>query len=119
MKKIKNFPKEDGHIESILIGYGIVKVSFQTWDCRQLILIYSDVEELHEHNSVFGDIGQYIEDKLANNFTRYKFKDADDAIVLEIEAKSLDIIEVGHNADINTALFDVGYDYIGNQTLKE
>ncbi len=85
MKELKNFPECDGHIESILIGCRIVKVSFQTWDAKKLVLIYTDVEN---------------------------------DLVLSIIAKSVKIFEVGENADINNALFDVGYEYIGGQELK-
>ena len=34
---------------------------------------------------------------------------------LELFAKSIKIFEIGNKADINSALFDVGYDYIGDQ----
>lgn len=35
-KNLDSFPSEDGHIESILIGFDQVKVSFQTWDSKKL-----------------------------------------------------------------------------------
>ncbi len=34
MKELKSFSECDGHIESILIGWRIVKVSFQTWSAK-------------------------------------------------------------------------------------
>lgn len=48
MKELKLFSECDGHIESILIGYSNVKVSFQTWDCRKLVLIYNEVESIND-----------------------------------------------------------------------
>lgn len=60
MKKLDSFPVADGHIESILIGAWQVKISFQTWDSRQLILIYNDVESITSSESVYHDIDTYI-----------------------------------------------------------
>ena len=119
MKEQKIFPECDGHIESILIGYRMVKVSFQTWDARKLILIYDDVESVQEQNSVFGDISYYQTTQMEDGFCQYEFFDTDDNLVLKILANSVKIFETEHNADINSALFDVGYDYIGGQTYKE
>ncbi len=45
----------------------------------------------------------------------YAFLGVDNDLVLSIHAKSVRIFEVGENADINSALFDVGYEYIGDQ----
>lgn len=118
MKELKNFPGCDGHIESILIGCRIVKVSFQTWDAKKLVLIYTDVESVKEQNSVFGDISEYSITKMNDEFIQYAFLDVENDLVLSILAKSVKIFEVGENADINNALFDVGYEYIGGQELK-
>ena len=38
MKELKDFPECDGHIESILIGCRMVKVSFQTWNAKKWFL---------------------------------------------------------------------------------
>lgn len=46
------------------------------------------------------------------------FFDVENDLVLSILAKSVKIFEVGKNADINSALFDVGYEYIGGQELE-
>ena len=73
MKERQSFPECDGHIESILIGCGVVKVSFQTWDCKKLVLIYRDVESVAEKNSVFGDISLYEEKRLDGGLTEYSF----------------------------------------------
>lgn len=43
MRELKTFPAADGHIESVLIGFRKVKISFQTWDRKKLVLIYDDV----------------------------------------------------------------------------
>lgn len=115
MKELELFPECDGHIESILIGYSSVKVSFQTWDCRKLVLIYDEVESINDQSSVFRDIGLYETAKLANGFIKYKFYDTDNNLILDLVAKSIKIFEIGNKADINSALFDVGYDYIGDQ----
>lgn len=119
MRELKNFPECDGHIESILIGLRVVKVSFQTWDSRKLALVYYDVESVEEQNSVFGDIAQYTETKMENGFIKYSFEDSYGHVVLNIFAKSIRIFKVGNDADINCALFDVGFDYIGNQNFYD
>ena len=119
MKERQSFPECDGHMESILIGCGVVKVSFQTWDCKKLVLIYRDVESVAEKNSVFGDISLYEEKRLDGGLTEYSFWDAEDTLVLRLRAGSLNIFVVGDNADINAALFDVGYEYIGNQNWRD
>lgn len=95
-----------------------MKVSFQTWDCRKLVLIYDGVESVNEQGSVFLDIGLYETAKLADGFTKYTFYDVDNNLVLNLIAKSIQIFEVGEKADINSALFDVGYEYIGDQFYK-
>lgn len=118
MKELKSFSECDGHIESILIGWRIVKVSFQTWSAKKLILIYYDVESVKEENAVFGDISEYTITKMNHEFIQYAFFDEDNHLVLDILAKSVRIFEVGENADINSALFDVGYEYIGGQELE-
>ena len=119
MKQLKNFPSNDGHIESILIGSDVVKVLFQTWDCRKLVIIYNDVAEVIENRSVYHDIGEYrIEVK--DGKTYYKFFDAweDDRLCLTICAGKAEIYEVGTGAGINEALLDTGYEYIGGQSLE-
>lgn len=115
MKELKSFSECDGHIESILIGCRTVKVSFQTWNAKKLVLIYDDVESVKEQNSVFGDISEYTTAKTDDEYTQYEFFDANNNSVLSILAKSVRIFETGENADINSALFDVGYEYIGGQ----
>ena len=119
MKELKVFPECDGHIERIVIGYRSVKVSFQTWNCRKLVLIYDEVESINDQSSVFRDIGLYEKTKSENEFTKYSFYDTDDNLILDILAKYIKIFEVGDTADINNALFDVGYDYIGNQCVHK
>lgn len=118
MKELKDFPECDGHIESILIGCRMVKVSFQTWNAKKMVLIYFDVESVQERNSVFGDISEYTITKINDEFIQYAFFDGDGDLVLSIFAKSVRVFEVGGNADINSALFDVGYEYIGGQNME-
>lgn len=118
-KRIKNFPESDGHIKSILIGLRVAKVSFQTRDSPKLVLIYNDVESVEEQNFVFGDIAQYTETKMENGFIKYSFEDSYGYVVLNIFTQSIRIFKVGNNADINCALFDVEFDYIGNQNFHD
>lgn len=120
MKKIDSFPAADGHIESILIGVWQVKISFQTWNSRQLILIYNDVESITSSESVYHDIDAYDIDQTNNNkfiYTFYYSKNSSELkAVLTIYAGTMEIYETGKLAsDINSALFDVGYDYVGDQ----
>lgn len=119
LQRLDCFPVEDGHIESILIGVEVVKVSFQTWDARQLVLIYRDVESVSESHAVYNDISKYTVTQLKDGLNRFCFFDGwhDDRLVLSIEAKTIEIVETGQNGGINSALFDVGYDYIGNQDV--
>lgn len=118
IKELKCFPECDGHIESILIGCRMAKVSFQTWDTRELVLIYDDVDSVKEQNSVFGDISEYTISKGEDGVFQYSFTDINDNVVLDIHARSVRIFEVGEGSDINCALFNVGYEYIGRQHLE-
>lgn len=115
MKELNGFSECDGHIESILIGCRTVKVSFQTWNAKRLVLIYSDTESVIEHNSVFGDISEYTITETNNEYTKYTFVDTNNDSVLSICARSVRVFEIGENADTDSALFDVGYEYIGGQ----
>lgn len=121
IKRLNNFPSEDGHIESLLIGVDKVKVSFQTWDARQLVLIYEDVETINSSHAVYGDIGEYTITEIADGIKQFKFFSSweEGKLVLCIEAKSVEIFEVGQEGGINSALFDVGYEYIGGQDINE
>ena len=38
--KRNSFPVADGHIESILIGCDDVKVSFQSWNAKKIVIIF-------------------------------------------------------------------------------
>lgn len=121
--KIKkdSFPAEDGHIESILIGVDQAKVSFQTWDSRKLVLIFNNIGSTMSSHSVYGDISRFEVISIDNGYKRFVFYSAwydennEDKQALSIEAESLEIFQVGAGAEINSALFDVGYEYIGDQ----
>ncbi len=121
IQKLDFFPTEDGHIESILIGVDCVKVSFQTWDSRKLVLIYKEVENIRATHAVYEDIGNFHAELVNSELSRFIFYSAwepqqnSEQEVLLIEAKEMNIYQVGLNADINSAVFDVGYEYIGNQ----
>ncbi|MBR1701563.1 MAG: hypothetical protein IJ716_06355 [Lachnospiraceae bacterium] len=114
--RLDSFPSDDGHIESILIGCEDAKVSFQTWNGKALTIIFRDVDKITSNHSVYGDIGDFVCSDLKGDYKRYSFKDAStDEIVLDIDSKSMEIYDTGFAKDINGAIFDVGYDYIGNQ----
>lgn len=121
IEKKESFPAEDGHIESILIGVEQAKVSFQTWDSRKLLLIFDNVEMIVSSHSVYDDIGRFEIISGTNNFKKYIFYSAwhdeksEDKEVLTIEAEKMEIFQVGIGAEINSAIFDVGYEYIGDQ----
>ena len=117
------FSSNDGHIESIIIGVCQVKVSFQTWDGTQLVLIFNGAENVTSSNSVYCDMGEFYVREQADGLNRYIFEDAwgdsenhAPKICLEIEARELKIYEAGKSEDINSALFDVGTDFVGGQT---
>lgn len=121
IQKKDSFPAEDGHIESILIGVDQVKISFQTWDSRKLILLYDHVEMIISSHSVYGDIGRFEVLSGRSGFHKYVFYSAwynennDEEEVLSIEAEAMEIYQVGAGAEINSAIFDVGQEYIGGQ----
>lgn len=118
MNKIDSFSAADGHIESILIGAWKIKVSFQTWDSKQLILIFSDVDSVISSEAVYYDIDAYHIEQTENNKFNYTFYSSA-KVILTIHAGDMEIYETGKIAsDINSALFDVGLDYIGNQVYN-
>ena len=121
IEKRDSFPAEDGHIESILIGVDQVKVSFQTWDAGKLVLIFDNVEKVISSHAVYGDIGGFEVISGENGMKEYIFysswydKNGENKEVLSIEAEKMNIFQVGTGAEINSAMFDVGYEYIGDQ----
>ena len=121
IEKKDSFPAEDGHIESILIGVDQVKVSFQTWDSRKLIFIFDNVGTIISSHSVYGDISGFKAICGNNKYKKYIFYSAwydenrEEREVLSIEAEKMEIFQVGIGAEINSAIFDVGYEYIGEQ----
>lgn len=126
MRELSDFSSQDGHIESVVVGVGQVKVSFQTWNCVELVLIFDDVVEIHNIPTMT-DIGDFsvipteieIEDRLEKDFFLYTFLGSwDNDPILCITAKSMKIYEVGYAFSNDTALFDVGRDYVGKQRLS-
>ncbi len=117
MNKLDSFSAADGHIESILIGAWQVKISFQTWDSRQLVLIFNDVDSVISSEAVYYDIDTYhIEQTEKNKYCYTFYSSAELKVILTICAGKMEIYETGKAAsDMNSALFDVGYDYIGDQ----
>lgn len=122
MEELKNFAEADGHIESVLIGCGAAKISFQTWDAQKLVIVYDGVESVHESHAVFGDIAEYRQTAGGEGLSRYEFFGAsapDGEPVLRIIAESSQIYKTGENARTDEALFDVGADYIGGQRQRD
>ncbi|MDE6627180.1 MAG: hypothetical protein K2K56_12525 [Lachnospiraceae bacterium] len=121
LEKKESFPAADGHIESILIGVDQVKISFQTWDSKKLVFIFDNVERVISSHSVYGDISEFQESYSGNGLKKYIFYSAwydengEDKEVLSIEAEKMEIFQVGIGAEINSAVFNVGYEYVGNQ----
>ena len=119
MEELKNFSACDGHIESVLIGCGTVKVSFQTWDAQKLVIVYNGVESVRESHAVFGDVAEYRQTADGEGPPEYEFFDTDGAPVLSLIAESAKIYKVGENAEADEALFDAGTEYIGGQRQSE
>lgn len=115
-KKLDGFNAADGHIESILIGFDEVKVSFQTYNEKALVIIFRDCEKVTAKNAVYDDVGDFYINKIDDKMNEYVFIDSDtEEKTLEIISGDMGIYEVGTSVDINAALFDVGLDYLGNQ----
>lgn len=112
--KLDSFPAEDGHIESVLVGVQEIKVSFQDWRARKIVIIFYGVEEFHGFDSgkqciVSQDIGEFTIQKMENGLNDYSFIGAwDESTFLKIKGKDMEIYEVGIANDINSALFAVG-----------
>ena len=120
IQKLDLFPAEDGHIESILIGVDCIKVSFQTLDSRKLVLIFKEVENICASHAINEDIGNFHTKLLDSKLSRFIFYSAweqqgNAQEILSIEAKEMNIYQVGVNANINSAVYDVGYEYIGGK----
>ena len=118
MREIDTFSPHDGHIESVVIGIGQAKVSFQTWDCRELVLVFDEAAEVGSR-AVLTDISNFTVAETEHGGLSYTFLDAwDEVPVLCIAAKSLKIYEAGQAQREDTALFNVGTDYLGGQSAK-
>ena len=123
IKKLDSFPAEDGHIESVLIGVQVIKVSFQDWKGRRLVIIFQDTLEIQGYDSeeqsiLYQDIGGFSVKELGNELKEYRFIGAwDDNAFLSIKAKAIEIYEVGAITDWNTALFEMDLEYIGGQQV--
>ena len=121
IKKLDSFPAEDGHIESVLIGVQIIKVSFQDWKGRRLVIIFQDTLGIQGYDSeeqsiLYQDIGDFSVKELGNEFKEYRFIGAwDDKAFVSIKAKSIEIYEVGAITDWNTTLLEMDLEYIGGQ----
>ena len=123
MKEVSTFSPHDGHIESVVIGVEQVKVSFQTWNCLELVLVFNDVVDVKSHY-MSTDIDDFsiqeitieTEERTETGFFQYAFLSAWENIpILCISAKSMIIYEVGNAQNNNAALLDVGLDYLGRQ----
>lgn len=80
-----------------------------------------NVETIISSHSVYGDIGRFEIIPGRNEFKKYIFYSAwhdenrEEQEVLSIEAEKMEIFQVGIGAAINSAIFDVGYEYVGDQ----
>lgn len=102
----------------MVIGVGQAKVSLQTWDCRALVLVFDEAAEVWS-SAVLTDISDFTVAETENGGFSCTFWDAwDNVPVLRIAAKSLKIYETGQAQREDTALFDVGTDYLGGQSAK-
>ena len=121
MERSYVFSSEDGHIESILMGYRTVKVSFQTWDRKKLLLIFREVSRFSSWDPIYGDIGQYRSIQQEEGVVQYDFYDSwePEKRVLSIQAQGMEVYQAGKGAGINDALFDVGTDYLGGQRFSD
>ena len=121
VRKLVSFPAEDGHIESVLVGVQEVKVSFQDWRGRKLVILFHDVEEFHGIDSseqciLNQDIGEFITCKLDKEFNEYRFVGAwDKNSFLKIKGKRMEIYEVGTTTYVDAALFELDLSFIGDQ----
>lgn len=121
--KLDSFQAEDGHIESVLIGVQVIKVSFQDWKGRRLVIIFQDTLGIQgcdseEQSILYQDIGEFSVKELGNELKEYHFVGAwDDKAFLNIKAKAIEIYEVGAITDWNTALFEMDLEYIGGQQI--
>ncbi len=73
------FTAEDGHIERIEIDCDKVIIHFQTWNNRNFVLTYSDIDEMYLRNPVGTDIGEYRITELPDGKTNYSFYEAWDS----------------------------------------
>lgn len=86
-----------------------------------MILIFDNVEMIISSHSVYGDIGRFEIISGRNEFKKYIFYSAwddengEEKEVLSIEAEEMKTFQVGIGAEINSAIFDVGYEYVGDQ----
>ncbi len=119
--KLDSFSAEDGHIESVLVGVQEIKVSFQDWRRRKLVIIFHNVEEFHGVDSseqciLNQDIGGFFVYQTENGLNEYSFVGAwAESSFLKIKGKEMEIYEVGIANDINSALFEIDFNYIGDQ----
>lgn len=85
------------------------------------LLTFDNVERVISSHSVYGDIGEFQVSYSGNGLKKYIFYSAwydengEDKEVLSIEAEKMEIFQVGIGAEINSAVFNVGYEYVGNQ----
>lgn len=125
IRMLDSFPAEDGHIESILIGVQVIKVSFRDWKGRKLVIIFQDVEAFHgcdseEQSILYHDIGEFAVRELEKELKEYRFVGSwDEQAFFSIKAKAIEIYEVGVTTNSNSALFEMGLEYIGGQAADK
>lgn len=60
MDALNHIPIADGHIESILIGFDFSKVAFQTWNARQLNLMFIGSDYVQDNGCVNADANHIL-----------------------------------------------------------
>lgn len=117
-RKINTLNASDGHIESILIGYGQVKICFQTWDRRRVIIIYNGVTDVEDRQSVNRDVSFYSSHNYTETLIEFRYVDGDNENMLRIVAESVEMLKLDERGDINDALYNIDYMYIGGQQIQ-
>jgi len=89
------------------------------WDSRKLAILFDNVEMVKSSHAVYGDIDRFAITSCRNRLKEYIFYSAwydenrEKQQVLSIEAEKWN--QVGTGAEMNSVIFDVGYEYVGGQ----
>lgn len=91
---MNRFTAEDGHIKRIMIECDKITIHFETWDARNLILTYGDIDAMFFQNPLDVDVGEYRVTELPDGKTNYCFYEAwDSEQIVSITAERYNIQE--------------------------